>query len=256
MKDHPDHHFAKTLPAILRKNVKIGYRGPNLTHRSTNHHSALVAPEILSSDLQKQLHHDSLVKIDLTTEASFVCSPLGLVPKHNGRWRRTHNLSFPPGNSVNDGIPQEWGSLEYTTFDKVWLDRLRGTRVVLYCDNDACVHSLSKLSIRGLAMGPLRQIATTIAEYDILLCPTWIPTHANHLADDLSRFRFRKIANMHPQLRHLTTPPPPQAGTHMNHGTIRPRCHERPPDFSSGALQPKPAAVIIRQSNPTECIVH
>ena len=117
LKDHPDHHFAKALSAILRKGAKIGYTGPNITHRNTNHHSALDAPEILSSDLQKQLHHDRLVKIDPDTDAPFVCSPLGLVPKHDGGWRRIHDLSFPPGNSVNDGIPQEWGSLEYTTFD-------------------------------------------------------------------------------------------------------------------------------------------
>ena len=57
-------------------------------------------------------------------------------------------------------------------------------------------------------MGPLRLIATTLAESDILLVPTWIPTKANQLADDLSRFRYRKIADMYPQLRHLATPPP------------------------------------------------
>ena len=503
----------KALPAILRKGAKIGYRGPNITHRNTNHHSALDAPEILSSDLQKQLHHDRLNQIDPATEAPFVCSPLGLVPKHDGGWRRIHDLSFPPGNSVNDGIPQEWGSLEYTTFDEavdallqqgqgailvkrdlkdafrhipvatsdqwllgfecdgsywterylpfglrtspflfdlfaralnwimiavlcwsfvlhylddffailpphadavaycsdfdtvcsqlglvvnhskdimgtkadflgieldsilmqarlppdklararntvddllkrrtisrndlesavgflsfaakivipgraflrrlfdairrpvamiritkamradllwwkaflkdwngisllrnvadrqikyiwtdasgkfglggymleqpgmavhnvfstrvatrhirkdiqfkemqavnyalqLWLNQLRGTEVVLYCDNEACVHGLAKLSIRGLAMGPLRQIATTIAEYDIRLVPIWIPTHANQLADDLSRFRYRKIANMYPQLRYVIIPPPPRAGTHTNHGTM------------------------------------
>ena len=69
--------------------------------------------------------------------------------------------------------------------------------MVLYYDNEACVYGLSKLSIRGLAMGPLRQIATTMAEYDILLVSIWIPTYANQLADDLSRFRYRKIANMY-----------------------------------------------------------
>ena len=127
----------------------------------------------------------------------------------------------------------------------LWLDQLRGTKVVLYCDNEACVHGLSKLSIRGLAMGPLRQIAITMAEYDILLVPIWIPTHANQLADDLSRFRYRKIANTYPQLRYLNTPPPPRAGTHLNHGIVKPRCREKPHVFSGGAFRSKPAVVTI-----------
>ena len=54
-------------------------------------------------------------------------------------------------------------------------------------------------------MAPLRDIAMLLASYDIHLVPIWIPTKANLLADDLSRFRFRKIANAHPQLRHLAS---------------------------------------------------
>ena len=55
--------------------------------------------------------------MDPQAEAQYVCSPLGLVPKHDSGWRRIHDLSFPYGQSVNDGIPQEWGALEYATFD-------------------------------------------------------------------------------------------------------------------------------------------
>ena len=50
----------------------------------------------------------------------FISSPLGLVPKmENNTWRRIHHLSFPPGKSVNDHIPPEWGALEYAAFDDV-----------------------------------------------------------------------------------------------------------------------------------------
>ena len=59
------------------------------------------------------------------SETQFVCSPLGLVPKHDGGWRRIHDLSYPYGNSVNDGIPQDWGTLEYTTFDDAVVILLR-----------------------------------------------------------------------------------------------------------------------------------
>ena len=57
-------------------------------------------------------------------------------------------------------------------------------------------------------MAPLRDIAMLLAKNDIHLVPTWIPTKANELADDLSRFRLRRVADMHPQLRHLATSQP------------------------------------------------
>lgn len=504
LKNHPDLTFAKTLSAILRKGAKIGYRGQILYHRNHNHQSALAAPDILTADLQKQLQHDRLAEVDPQAEQQFVCSPLGLVPKHDGGWRRIHDLSFPCGTSVNDGIPQDWGALEYATYDdavaallqqgpgaqfvkrdlkdafrhvpvaisdqwllgfhcdgrywierylpfglrtspfifdlfakalnwilvailrwtivlhylddffailaptddaiaygqqfdlvcdelgfkinhtkdimgtiadflgiefdsilmqarlppdklararntvkvllnravishrelesavgflsfaakivipgrafltrlfdairrpttliritshiradllwweaflkdwnglklirhvtsrptwhiwtdasgtfgmggyilehpdllqsvqeafsipmatrhrqkdiqfkemkavhhaiRLWLRRLQGSRLVLYCDNDACVHGLRKTSIRGPAMAPLRDVVMLLAKYDIDLIPTWIPTKANELADDLSRFRYRKIADAYPQLR--CTPIAPQS---------------------------------------------
>ena len=86
---------------------------------------------------------------------------------------------------------------------QLWLDRLRGSKLTLYCDNDVCIYGLEKSSIRGPAMALLRDIAMLLASYDIYLVPIWIPTKANLLADDLSRFKFWKIANSNPQLRHL-----------------------------------------------------
>ena len=59
---------------------------------------------------------------------------------------------------------------------QLWLDRLRGPKLILYCDNDACIHGLHKSSIRGPAMAPLRDIAMLLARNDIYLVPTWIPT--------------------------------------------------------------------------------
>ena len=46
-------------------------------------------------------------------------SPLGLVPKANGGWRRIHNLSSPSGRSVNDSIPSMFATLQYSTVDQV-----------------------------------------------------------------------------------------------------------------------------------------
>ena len=117
MKKHPDKEFLETLSGILRKGAKIGHRGDIPLHRNENHHSALDAPDILTADLQEQLQHDRLTLVNPHEEPRYVCSPLGLVPKHDGGWRRIHDLFFPRHASVNDGIDQAWGALEYTTFD-------------------------------------------------------------------------------------------------------------------------------------------
>lgn len=49
---------------------------------------------------------------------NFQCSPLGLVPKkQEGEFRVIHHLSYPEGQSINDGIPQDICSVQYQTID-------------------------------------------------------------------------------------------------------------------------------------------
>jgi len=45
--------------------------------------------------------------------------PLGLVPKHDGGFRRIHNLSHPGKESVNDNICDDYSSLKYSIIDDV-----------------------------------------------------------------------------------------------------------------------------------------
>ncbi|OCT57189.1 hypothetical protein XELAEV_18003887mg [Xenopus laevis] len=48
----------------------------------------------------------------------FRVSPLGVVPKKDpGSFRLIHHLSFPSGDSVNDGIGRELSSVSYASFD-------------------------------------------------------------------------------------------------------------------------------------------
>ena len=50
----------------------------------------------------------------------FIVSPLGLVPKSTpGEWRLIHHLSYPRGESVNDGIPADFCHVQYEDFDYV-----------------------------------------------------------------------------------------------------------------------------------------
>ena len=69
-------------------------------------------PATLTADLTTQNAHGRPKSIIPDPSQRFICSPLGLVPKTGGGWRRIHHLSFPPGSSVNDFIPTEWGALE------------------------------------------------------------------------------------------------------------------------------------------------
>lgn len=49
-----------------------------------------------------------------------VVSPLGLVPKHDGGWRRIHKLSYPPGSSVNESIPDSASAIQYVSIDNIF----------------------------------------------------------------------------------------------------------------------------------------
>ena len=55
LKNHSNITYVKTLVSILRKGVKIEYRGSSLNHRNKNYFSALSVFDILTANLQKQL---------------------------------------------------------------------------------------------------------------------------------------------------------------------------------------------------------
>ena len=46
-----------------------------------------------------------------------MCSPLGLVPKKQGKFRLIHDLSFPHGRSVNDSISHADSTISYANID-------------------------------------------------------------------------------------------------------------------------------------------
>jgi reverse transcriptase-like protein len=109
------------LPAILTKTLQygalIGYEGPETLILSDNQESVHRAPGVIASGLQSDLTLGRIVPT--STSSPYICSPLGLVPKGDGGWRRIHNLSHPPKRSVNAHIDPECTSLEYTTIEDI-----------------------------------------------------------------------------------------------------------------------------------------
>lgn len=121
---HPDTLYTQTILDIILYGAKIGYIGPDQLILSQNLSSANNAPDIIAKDLERQVLMDRVTKLTFLP-FKFICSPLGLVPKsHSKGWRRIHHLSYPEGRSVNDFIPEEWGTLEYPTVDNA-ISRIR-----------------------------------------------------------------------------------------------------------------------------------
>ena len=80
---------------IFTFGAKIGYIGPDQLALAENHLSASNAPDILTKDLNKQLEADRITRLQCRPQDHFISSPLGLVPKADGGWRRIHDLSYP-----------------------------------------------------------------------------------------------------------------------------------------------------------------
>ena len=118
--NYPDPSFTQNIVGIATHGARIGYEGPPLQLQTDNHASALQISQELSQNIADELR---LARICPMNELppNYACSPLGATPKkQNGeitRWRRIHDLSFPHGYSVNDGIPEHYRSLTYQTLD-------------------------------------------------------------------------------------------------------------------------------------------
>ena len=78
--------------------------------------SALNNPSSITKDIVKRVSTSQIFRLT-TLPAKYVASPLGLPRKQDGTWRNVHRLSSPSGHSVNDYIPQAWGTHTYTGID-------------------------------------------------------------------------------------------------------------------------------------------
>lgn len=97
----------------------IPYTGERKQHISSNLQSVSDKADILRAKIEKEVlagrvggPYNSIPLPNLQV------SPLGLVPKKApNEYRVIHHLSYPPGESINDGISQEYRSVTYQTVD-------------------------------------------------------------------------------------------------------------------------------------------
>ena len=120
LSSHPDRNFVTYICTGLRDGFRIGFaRTAPLRSASANMFSAVQHPEIIDEYISKELRLGRILATNC--HPAIHINRFGVIPKgHNsGKWRLITDLSYPPGNSVNDGIDPDLCSLQYTTVEDV-----------------------------------------------------------------------------------------------------------------------------------------
>ena len=121
---HPDRAFTHHVSQGLHQGSRIGFnhRTP-LKSAASNTGSAHQHPTIISEYIDKEL---SLGHMLGPFQNASALPPIhinwfGVIPKgHNtGKWRLITDFSFPPSQSINDGIDPSLCSLSYISVDQV-----------------------------------------------------------------------------------------------------------------------------------------
>ena len=91
----------------------------------------------------------------------------------------------------------------------IWGQAWLNHRIVWHCDNQAVVSCLqSRTSRHPTLMHLIRNLVYIEARSGFYICPEYINTHANHLADDLSRNLVSSFFSKVPQASPTPTPVP------------------------------------------------
>ena len=97
----------------------MGYRKLPISMRCRNHKSAESNLEALQAHMNKECSFQRVAgPFDEPPFQNFRVSPLGMVPKgSSGKFRCIFDLSYPLGNSFNEGIPEAMTSVQYMSVE-------------------------------------------------------------------------------------------------------------------------------------------
>lgn len=126
LRSHPDRAFARLLINGIRGGFRIGFNWarPRKSARR-NMPSALEHPEVIDAYLRDERSRGRMLgpyePEELTGLPAYHINRFGVIPKgHNtGKWRLITDLSYPPGESINDGVDPDLCSLSYTSVEHV-----------------------------------------------------------------------------------------------------------------------------------------
>jgi hypothetical protein len=136
LQDYPNRQFVETLVSIASSGAHIGYEGsPRCSVQRPNHPSSLMNSEIITAAIESEVKKGRIKEVT-SLPYHYFCSPIGLVPKLSDGsqtgWRTIFDLSAPRGHSVNDAIPQTYGTITYeTTQDAIRLVAQAGQGAIM-----------------------------------------------------------------------------------------------------------------------------
>ena len=120
---HPDKAFVTYVLTGIWNGFRIGWHNDcPLTPAKRNSPSALQQAHVVEQYLSAEITANRVIgPFPVEALPGLQISRMGVIPKGHilGKWRLIIDLSFPPGNSVNDGIDVTWWSLQYTSVEKV-----------------------------------------------------------------------------------------------------------------------------------------
>ena len=116
---YPNLSFTNELLSSFKFGFKIGYTGPNFSHKADDLKSAETHPHIIAGHILSELREKRVAGPFVQPPLEkFRTSPIGVVPKKDsGKFRTITDLSSPPGRSINDYISDNESSVSFNNFD-------------------------------------------------------------------------------------------------------------------------------------------
>lgn len=121
------------------------------------------------------------------------------IPQSQAFIAKTQNFGRPHTEQTQD--PQSINVFEVEAIllaFELWAESWTRQRVIIYTDSSTAESGLLNNTLIGQPNAPLRELLLLASKYDIVIEARWIRSEDNGLADALSRFDDRKVANLCP----------------------------------------------------------
>ena len=119
LSDYPNQDFVRTIERYLTEGIDIGFKGPRENIVSPNWPSSQRYHSQVTTFIQDNIGLGAVAGPLSDVPGGYRASPLGAFErKTSAKVRVIHDLSWPPGKSVNDYISSTECTLSYVTVEQ------------------------------------------------------------------------------------------------------------------------------------------